>query len=98
LPCAPPPPRAARGFPPNPARHAVEVVLLPEEYPGRLRVDQTLQLGPRLEPLLGVHDRHRLRDLVLDDLVAAVRGVRRLGLEELVDRVLRVEGRPPAQE
>src|SRR5438477_12905668 len=37
--------------------HAVEVVLLPQEHPGRLLVDQPLQLGVGLGPRLGIEQR-----------------------------------------
>ena len=56
----------------DPAGHAVEVVLLPEEHPRRLVVHHLLQLGPGLEALLRVHDRHGLGDLGGDGLVASV--------------------------
>src|SRR3989449_5755038 len=62
------------------AGHAVEVVLLPEEDPRRLVVDELLQLGVGGRTALGIHHRDGAGDLLVDHLVVAVRRVR------LVDR------------
>src|SRR5262249_58578126 len=53
----------------DPVGHAVEIVLLPQEHPRLLVVHHLLELGPRLEALLGVHDGDGLSDLGVDGLV-----------------------------
>ena len=83
--------------PVDPVGDAVEVVLLPEEDPRRLVVDHLLDLGPGLEPLLRVDDGDRLA-ILSSRLVAAVGRVGLAALEELLDRALRVQRRPPAEE
>src|SRR3989304_3101990 len=85
-------------LPVDPVGDAVEVVLLPEEDPRRLERDHLLDVGPGLEPFLRIDDGDGRGDLVLEQLVSAVGGVRHRALEELLDRVLRVERRPPAEE
>src|SRR3990170_1355437 len=82
----------------DPAGDAVDVVLLPEKDPRDLIVHHLLDLRPRLEPLLRVHDRHGLGDLGLQRLVAAVGGVGRGALQELLDGALGVQRGPPAEE
>src|SRR5205823_6619422 len=51
------------------AGHAVEVVLLPEEDPRRLVVDELLQLGVGGRTALGIHHRDGAGDLLVDHLV-----------------------------
>src|SRR5947208_6936592 len=80
------------------AGHAVEVVLLPEEDPRRLVVDELLQLGVGGRTALGIHHRYGAGDLLVDHLVVAVRRVGLVGQEERLDRALAVQGRPPAEE
>src|SRR5439155_310313 len=80
------------------AGHAVEVVLLPEEDPRRLVVDELLQLGVGGRTALGIHHRDGAGDLLVDQLVVAVRRIRLFGQEERLDRALAVQGRPPAEE
>src|SRR3989441_9728498 len=80
------------------AGHAVEVVLLPEEDPRRLVVDELLQLGVGGRAALGIHHRDGAGDLLVDHLVVAVRRVGLVGQEERLDRALAVQGRPPAEE
>src|SRR5438128_6519039 len=77
---------------------SIEVVLLPEEDPRSLVVDELLQLGVRRGAPLRVGDGDRAGDLVVDDLVVTVRRVRLVGQEQRLDRALAVEGRPPAEE
>src|SRR5574341_189994 len=85
-------------LPVDPVGDAVEIVLLPEEDPRGLERDHLLDLGPGLEPLLGVDEGDGRLDLGLERLVAAVGRIRHRALEELLDRVLRVERGPPAEE
>src|SRR5262245_53859346 len=84
--------------PVDPVRHPIEVVLLPEEDPRYLVDDHLLDLRPRLQALLGVHDSDGGGDLVLEWLVSAVGGVGHGALEELLDGVLGIEGGAPAEE
>src|SRR3990172_8457809 len=85
-------------LPVDPVGDAVEVVLLPEEDPRRLVLHHQLDIGPGLEPLLGVDEGDGRGDLVLERFVSAVGGVGLRALEELFDRALRVQRRPPAEE
>src|SRR5439155_3007194 len=71
-------------------RHAVEVVLLPEEHPRRLVVDEPLQLGVRLRARLRIEQGLGARDLLVDRLVVAVRRVGLVGEEERLHRALAV--------
>src|SRR5499425_3460236 len=84
--------------PVDPVRYPIEIVLLPQEDPGHLVDHHLLDLRPRFQALLGIHDGNGGGNLVLQRLVAAVGGVGHGALEELLDGVLGVEGRPPAQE
>src|SRR3990172_8288497 len=59
-------------LPLDPGGHAVEIVLLPEEDPRHLVMDDLLDLGPRLEPPLRVHGDDRLGDLGLQRLFPAL--------------------------
>src|SRR4029450_9352322 len=86
------------GLPVDPIGHAVEIVLLPEKDPRDLGGHHLLDLRPRLQPLLGIHDGDGGGDLVLEGLVASVRRVGHGALEELLDRALRVEGGTPPEE
>src|SRR5262245_17434800 len=86
------------GRPLDVLRHAVEVVLLPQEHPGRLVMDRLLEIRVGSRPSLGVDQRDRPGDLVVDHLVVAVGRVRGLGLEQRLDGALAVQGRAPAQE
>src|SRR5436309_1576356 len=73
------------------AGHAVEVVLLPEEDPRRLVVDELLQLGVGGRTALGIHHRDGAGDLLVDHLVVAVRRVGLVGQEERLDRALAIQ-------
>src|SRR5258705_1224726 len=83
------------GLPVDPVGHPVEIVLLPEKDPRDLADHHLLDLRPRLQPLLGIHEADGGGDLVLEGLVASVGGIGHGALEELLDGVLRVEGRDP---
>src|SRR5213593_2345357 len=76
----------------------VEVVLLPEKDPRRLVVDELLQLGVGGGASLRVHHRDGAGDLLVDQLVVAVRRVRLVGQEERLDRPLAIQRRAPAEE
>src|SRR5262249_46055382 len=84
--------------PVDPVRYPVQIVLLPEEDPRHLVDDHLLDLRPRLQPLLGIHDGDGGGDLVLERFVATVGCGGHGALEELLDGVLCVEGGAPAEE
>src|ERR1044071_9542568 len=85
------------GLPVDPVCHPVEIVLLPEKYPRHLAGDYLLDLCPRVQPLLRIHDGDGGGDLVLQGLVAPVGRIGHGALEELLDGVLGVESGAPAE-